>query len=56
MAYLRAFFERRQLLLDLVHGVGVDEGAVVQGADGRRAGVPVTIALLQGQLRIRFFL
>ena len=47
--YLSALLEGRQLLLNLVHGVGVNESAVV---DGNRvvASVPVAVVLLQGQL------
>ena len=47
--YLSALLEGRQLLLNLVHGVGVNESAVV---DGNRvaARVPVAVVLLQGQL------
>jgi len=45
--YLCAFFECGQLLLDLVHGVGVDEGAVVQRAHARDARVAVVVTLLQ---------
>ena len=47
--YLSALLEGRQLLLNLVHGVGVNESAVV---DGNRvvAHVPVAVVLLQGQL------
>ena len=46
--YLSALLEGRQLLLNLVHGVGVNESAVVDG--NRVAQVPVAVVLLQGQL------
>ena len=46
--YLSALLEGRQLLLNLVHGVGVNESAVVDG--NRVASVPVAVVLLQGQL------
>ena len=46
--YLSALLEGRQLLLNLVHGVGVNESAVVDG--NRAAHVPVAVVLLQGQL------
>ena len=46
--YLSALLEGRQLLLNLVHGVGVNESAVVDG--NRAARVPVAVVLLQGQL------
>ena len=46
--YLSALLEGRQLLLNLVHGVGVNESAVVDG--NRVSRVPVAVVLLQGQL------
>ena len=46
--YLSALLEGRQLLLNLVHGVGVNESAVVDGNPVAR--VPVAVVLLQGQL------
>ena len=47
--YLSALLEGRQLLLNLVHGVGVNESAVVDG-NRQVAHVPVAVVLLQGQL------
>ena len=48
--YLSALLEGRQLLLNLVHGVGVNESAVVDGNRVPVARVPVAVVLLQGQL------
>ena len=48
--YLSALLEGRQLLLNLVHGVGVNESAVVDGNRVPAARVPVAVVLLQGQL------
>jgi hypothetical protein len=46
-AVLGALLDGGQLLLDLVHGVGVNEGAVVRrGAHVGMAGQPIAVALL----------
>ena len=51
LPYLRALLESGQLLLDLVHGVGVDEGAVVQLGHVGLGRMAVAVALLEGQLK-----
>ena len=51
LPYLRALLESGQLLLDLVHGVGVDEGAVVQLGHVGLGRMAVAVTLLEGQLK-----